>query len=160
MEIENPNILEEKYFEQNKKFIEIQNKIFLQAIKEIENERKEKIDNLIFSDVENDLEKKLPMMSKKFQEFLFNFFENIDIEDEKINEIINKKTNYSLLKPDYLEKKSTLFEFIKTATSIWVWDKYVTKSSDIENFSEDKNSKKNFETNYKNFLWENFWKRL
>jgi len=106
------------FLEKNKNFIKIQNKIFSQAIKEIENERKEKIDNLIFSDVENDLEKKLPMMSKKFQEFLFNIFENIDSENEKINEIIDKNTNYNLLKPDYLDKKSTLFEFIKTANSI------------------------------------------
>lgn len=148
------NLFNKEYLEKNKEFFKIQNKIFLSAIKEIETERKEKIENLIFSDIENDLEEKLPMMSKKFQEFLFNFFENIDIEDEKINKIINKKTSYNLLKPDYLEKKLTLFEFIKTATSIWVWNEYIKKSSDIENFSEDENSKKNFETNYKNFLWE------
>jgi hypothetical protein len=118
MEISKNNQTYLKENKENKELAEIQNKVFLKAIKEIETERRQKIEELVFSDIKEDLEKKLPSISIKFQEFLFNFFEKIDIEDEKINEIINKKTNYNLLKPDYLENKSTLFEFIKTAVSI------------------------------------------
>ena len=148
------NNIEKKYLEQSENFREIQNKIFLEALEKISKEKNIEINNLVFSEIKDDLNEKLPFISEKLHKFLFDFFKNIDIQDEKINKIINKKTKYSLLKPDFLEKKSTLFEFIKTANSFWIWNKYINKSSDLENLSDKDFSKKNFEKNYKNYIWE------
>lgn len=148
------NNIEKKYLEQSENFREIQNKIFLEALEKISKEKNIEINNLVFSEIKDDLNEKLPFISEKLHKFLFDFFKNIDIQDEKINKIINKKTKYSLLKPDFLEKKSTLFEFIKTANSFWIWNKYINKSSDLENLSDEDFSKKNFEKNYKNYIWE------
>ncbi|MCD5382819.1 hypothetical protein LR002_01725 [Candidatus Gracilibacteria bacterium] len=148
------NNIEKKYLEQSENFREIQNKIFLEALEKISKEKNIEINNLVFSEIKDDLNEKLPFISEKLHKFLFDFFKNIDIQDEKINKIINKKTKYSLLKPDFLEKKSTLFEFIKTANSFGIGNKYINKSSDLENLSDEDFSKKNFEKNYKNYIGE------
>ena len=146
--------LEKEYFKQNKEFIEMQNNNFLLAIKEIEKERNEKIENLVFSDIESDLEKKLPLMSKKFQEFLFHFFEKVDLEDKEVEEIVNKEVEFNILKSDYLDNKNNLYEFIKTANSFWVWNEFNNNSTDLEDFSEEDDSKKNYLKNYKEYIWQ------
>lgn len=152
--IKNMEILEKEFLEWNKKFIEMNNEIFIKKIKEIAKEENKKIEELIFPEIEDKLEEKLPFMSKKLISFLFHFFEKIDLEEEEIEKIINKKAEFNLLKPNYLENKNTIYEFIKTANSIWIWNELNEKSLDLENNSDEEFSKKNNFNNYKDYIWQ------
>ena len=146
-----------KYFPWcDKDFIELQQKIFLKTIKNISKETWIEIKELVFEKIEKNLKIQLPFMTEEILKILFKWNKE-KTEEEKLKEdtknIINKKTNYNILKPKYLDNKDTFYEFIKTANSFWVWDKFNETSWDLENYSEE-NSKKNHLKNYKDFIWQ------
>lgn len=152
--------------EKNK--FKVENTIFFNKEKYLNN-KKENIDNNIpFYDENKFIHQKETNKLKDFfpgynKNLILALKNNIDLKtneeilDEIIKNLLKNKSNFALIKTDYLSKWRNSKDFIKIAKSIWIFDKKIESVSNLKNKNldpEKQSSAYNYRYNYKDWIWK------